>query len=108
MRMLMTICLAATLGALSCRSDKPALPAPTQAPVERKASQTPDVIRIAAWFVQFEGIDSELTAGSGRVLSQDREAYYVGFQRKAPRPHHGREVVVKVYKKNGLAEWEEY
>ena len=53
-------------------------------------------------------IGEELTVGSGRVLSQDREAYYVGFQRKAPRPHRGREVVVKVYKKNGLAEWEEY
>ncbi|MBN2353644.1 MAG: hypothetical protein JXD23_13815 [Spirochaetales bacterium] len=106
MRILTAICLIIALGVFSCRSDKPAVPPP--APVEHQAEPAPDVIRIAVWFVQFEGIGEELTVGSGRVVSQDREAYYVGFQRKATRPHRVREVVVKVYKRNGLAEWEEY
>jgi hypothetical protein len=98
------LCLAVILSALSCRTEQPAPPAP----VVPKAEETPDVIKIAIWFVQFEGIEAELAVGSGRVVSQDKEAYYVGFKRKVPRPHRSVEVVVKVYKKNGWAEWEEY
>jgi hypothetical protein len=106
MRVRLPLIVCILLCGFSCRTDEQAPPGP--APVERKAEATPDIIKIAVWFVRFEGIDAELTVGSGRVVSQDRDAYYVGFQRKILRPHRVREVLIKVYKKNGLAEWEEY
>ncbi len=107
MRVSLLLATIVFLSGFTCRSEESPPPAPS-VPVERKAEATPDIIKIAVWFVRFEGIDAELTVGTGRVVNQDREAYYVGFQRKALRPHRVQEVVVKVYKKNGLAEWEEY
>jgi hypothetical protein len=96
---------------IACQSDKSApaqSPAPAVPAVQKKAEAMPDIIRIALWFIRFEGVTSELTQESGRVINQDKDAYYVGFMRKIVRPQRCREVVVKVYKKNGLAEWEDF
>jgi hypothetical protein len=41
------------------------------------------------------------------VKSQDHSAYYVGFPRKNGADGGGREAVVKVFKSDGYAEWEE-
>jgi hypothetical protein len=105
-------CFAFVLGFFwHCAAEKtavqPALPPP---PVEgeKVEDSIPDVIKIAIRFVQYEGRAELLLLDKAYVKSQDHIVYLIGFPRKRLQTHGGREALVRVYKINGRAEWEEY
>jgi hypothetical protein len=98
----MTALLAFSSVLYSCVTEKPAPPVPVMKPRE----ETPDVVKIAVRFVESEGLADVLFLESAFVEHQDDSAYYIGFARR----NGGKTgvAVVKVFKRDGWAEWEEY
>jgi len=90
----------------ACRAAEPVvvpLARPEAAHVPSDAR--PDIIKIAVYFVEREGMGAFLVTDNARVKRQDREAYYVSFPRKEGDTVSYSDFVVKVYKQNGWAEW---
>lgn len=94
---------------LGCESGEPvAIPLTKPEAAVAPQNPLPDVIRLAIYFVQREGMDEMVAIERARVLTQDREAYYISFPKKENGRKDLSDFVVKVYKRNGYAEWSFY
>lgn len=88
----------------ACKAREPiVIPLPEPEAAVAPSNPIPDVIRIAIYFVEREGMDDLLVIEKARVKTQDREAYYISFPRKSSA--NTGDFVVKVYKRNGWTEW---
>jgi len=86
----------------NCRSQEPIIPKLYHPEVAfAPEDPTPDVIKLAIYFIEREGMRRLLLVEKAQILSQDFEAYYVIF----PRKDISDSLIVKVYKRNGWTEW---